>query len=359
MSLPLPFDSNIKPRGAFSTIVKEYDLLNKKISFTYQDKTYEGLIIKKDYDQFINRFVYGIRYDNKVFPSTTSWCVYIKQQVYIHKINNNEPCSMKKEPRSARGPELCYVEGICFNTYRKMFATTYSQQKTQYTSKKSFDDFVISKKVTKIQKITRGWLIRKKMKKQNNNFSSNEKWFNNVISNNSIIPKKYDWFRTISDLFKISIGVHNNYHFRMEKNYQNILLYYLKQLPKYNFIEEVVTPLQFIGNCGVTIQMSGNQSSRYDLWDPVKYILMELKFCPNGLKDKEREQIKIYMEQRRMFNEHWDRTIGFLVNFANNFEFELYYYEKDKLQLITITNLLTDNNKQYLKRPYITINKIC
>ena len=145
----------------------------------------------------------------------------------------------------------------------------------------------------------------------------------------------------------------------MEKNYQNILLYYLKQLPKYNFIEEVVTPLQFIGNYGVTIQMSGNQSSRYDLWDPVKYILMELKFCPNGLKDKEREQIKIYMEQRRMFNENWDRTIGFLVNFANNFEFELYYYEKDKLQLITITNLLTDDNKQYLKRPYITINKIC
>ena len=41
----------------------------------------------------------------------------------------------------------------------------------------------------------------------------------------------------------------------MEKNYQNILLYYLKQLPKYNFIEEVVTPLQFIGNYGVTIQM--------------------------------------------------------------------------------------------------------
>ena len=24
---------------------------------------------------------------------------------------------------------------------------------------------------------------------------------------------------------------------------------------------------------------------------------MELKYCPNGLKDKEREQIKIYMEQ--------------------------------------------------------------
>ena len=65
------------------------------------------------------------------------------------------------------------------------------------------------------------------MKNQNNNFSSNEKWFNNIITDNSIIPKKYDWFRTISDLFKISIGVHNNYHFRMEKNYQNILLYYL------------------------------------------------------------------------------------------------------------------------------------
>ena len=148
MSLTFPYDPNIKPRGAFSTIIKEYNLLNKKITFTYLDKLYEGLIIKKDYDQFINRFVFGIQYDNKVFPSTTSWCVYIKQQVYIHKINNNEPCSMKKEPRSARGPELCYVEGICFNTYRKMFATTYSQQKTQYTSKKSFDDFVISKKVT-------------------------------------------------------------------------------------------------------------------------------------------------------------------------------------------------------------------
>ena len=69
MSLNLPFDSTIKPRGAFSTIIKEYDLLNKKISFTYLNKLYEGLIIKKDYDQFVNRFVYGIRYDNKIFPN--------------------------------------------------------------------------------------------------------------------------------------------------------------------------------------------------------------------------------------------------------------------------------------------------
>ena len=121
--------------------------------------------------------------------------------------------------------------------------------------------------------------------------------------------------------------------------------------------KEVVTPLQFIGNCGQRMQMSGNQSSRYDLWDPVKFILMELKFCPNGLKDKEREQIKIYMEQRREHQQHWERTIGFLVNFANNFEFELYFYKGNELQLMTITNIL--RNKQCLNRPYIKINKIC
>ena len=46
-----------------------------------------------------------------------------------------------------------------------MFATTYSQQKTQYTSKN--EKYL---KITKIQKITRGWLLEKN-KKQNNNFS--------------------------------------------------------------------------------------------------------------------------------------------------------------------------------------------
>ena len=345
MSLTLQFNPDIKPRGTFSTIVKEYNLVNKHITFSYSNKVYTGIIVKnKDY---------GINYNNQIYSSTTSWCVFIKQQVYNYKMKHNEPCQMKKEPRSARGPELCYVDGISFNTYRKMFANTFASPLVTVV------DQFIEEKIIKIQKIIRGWLIRKNINKKNTNFSPNEKWFNNIINNNNIIPKKYDWFTTISDLFKISIAVHNNYHFRMEKNYQNILLYYLKQLPKYNFIEEVVTPLHFIGNFGVTMQMSGNQSSRYDLWDPVKSILMELKYCPNGLKDKEREQIKIYMEQRRMFNQHWERTIGFLVNFANNFEFELYYYKEDKLQLITITKLLTENNKQYLKRPYITINKIC
>lgn len=352
MSLTLQFDSNVKPRGTFSTIVKEYNLFNKHITFSYLDKSYTGHIILS---KFSKNDKYVIEYNNKIFPSTTAWGVHILQEIFDYCLANNLSCSMKKRPRSTRGPELCYVDGICFNTYRKMFANTFMPIKTKYTSVKSFDDFYINKKAIKIQKFVRRWLIRKC---KNNNFSPNEKWFNNIINNNNIIPKKYDWFTTISDLFKISIAVHNNYHFRMEKNYQNILLYYLKQLPKYNFIEEVVTPLHFIGNYGVTMQMSGNQSSRYDLWDPVKSILMELKYCPNGLKDKEREQIKIYMEQRRMFNQHWERTIGFLVNFANNFEFELYYYKEDKLQLITITKLLTENNKQYLKRPYITINKI-
>ena len=41
MSLNLPFNSNIKPRGTFSTIIKEYDLLNKEISFTYLNQLYK------------------------------------------------------------------------------------------------------------------------------------------------------------------------------------------------------------------------------------------------------------------------------------------------------------------------------
>ena len=63
MSLNLPFNPNIKPRGTFSTIVKEYNLENKEITYSYLNQLYTGIIVKnKDY---------GINYDNKIFPSIT------------------------------------------------------------------------------------------------------------------------------------------------------------------------------------------------------------------------------------------------------------------------------------------------
>ena len=68
---------------------------------------------------------------------------------------------MKKEPRSARGPELCYVDGVSFNTYRKMFANTFNSPPSKVI------DIIIEgevDKVIKIQKLARGWLTRKKIK---------------------------------------------------------------------------------------------------------------------------------------------------------------------------------------------------
>jgi len=199
--------------------------------------------------------------------------------------------------------------------------------------------------------------------------NKNQQWFNKITTNDEnkihdILQTNLNnfWYTTLCDLFRMSLITHNKYHFRMEKNYQNILLYYLRLLNNYHFTDEIVVPLYFQRaewEPGPPIQLSGNQSSRYDLWDYNKSIIMELKFCPSGLKDKEREQLKIYMQQRRMFHSNWEKTLGFLINFSNNFEFELYFYKNDKLQMITITNLLLEQHKPRLHRPYIEINKIC
>jgi len=81
MSLTLQFNPDIKPRGTFSTIVKEYNLVNKHITFSYLNKLYTGIIVKnKDY---------GINYNNQIYSSATSWCVFIKQQVYHYKMKHN------------------------------------------------------------------------------------------------------------------------------------------------------------------------------------------------------------------------------------------------------------------------------
>ena len=354
---------NIKPAGSFSGIVKHFNLCGKRITFKYKGITHIGKIGYgfKGGNCDLEEKDFYIGDGGGRWWSASSLCLSVKKQIWNLNLNGEQQ-KKPNPPTSAQGTKLVYVDNICFNTYRSLFAYQNMLKIDESISEKSSEkqnkfeqDKLQSLNIIVIQKIVRGWIIRK----NNTNLTPNENWFNKNIKypGTKLLPNKYDWDTSICDIFKISLGIHMHFHFRMEKNYQNILLYYLKQSPNYNFIEEVVTPLQFIGNCGQRIQMSGNQSSRYDLWDPVKFILMELKFCPSGLKDKEREQIKIYMEQRREHQEHWARTIGFLVNFAKNFEFELYFYKGNELQLMTITNMV--RNKQCLSRPYISINKIC
>ena len=95
MSLTLQFDPNVKPRGTFSTIVKEYKLFNKHITFSYSNKSYTGHIIH--IYKYGKNDKYVIEYNNKNFPSTTAWGVHILQEIFDNCLANNLSCSMKKK----------------------------------------------------------------------------------------------------------------------------------------------------------------------------------------------------------------------------------------------------------------------